>query len=58
MRQHNMSNMLYVYEISSNAPRECEDVPTSVAEGVVFVTTGLDPGVDDDDDDVDDVRTM
>jgi hypothetical protein len=40
----------YVYKISSDAPRESEDVPTSVAElegGVVFATIGLDPGVDE-----------
>jgi hypothetical protein len=40
----------YVYKISSNTPRECEDVPASVVEleaGVVFVTIGLDPGVDE-----------
>jgi hypothetical protein len=35
----------YIYGISSNAPRECDDV---VPEGgVVFVATGLDTGVDD-----------
>jgi hypothetical protein len=46
MPRHNMSN--YVYEISSNAPREGEDVTASVEEsGVVFVATGLDTGVDD-----------
>jgi hypothetical protein len=38
----------YVYEISNNVPRECEDVTASVAEGgVVFVATELDTGVDD-----------
>jgi hypothetical protein len=50
MQWHNISNMLYVYEISSNAPKECEDVPTSVVElkgGVVFVKTRLDPDVDE-----------
>jgi hypothetical protein len=43
-------NEQHVYEISRNAPPpgESENVPAPVVKGgVVFVATGLDPGVDE-----------